>query len=127
MNDWVKLLPIAEFADNKSRTTATGYWPFYANYRFYPNSIVTQPRPDILLVSSKANWLRMMVIHKDCHETLETSLEVMKKYVDRHCTEAPKYSKATKLFLAERIFAPDVLAQNWTTNYMASSKLRTSS
>jgi hypothetical protein len=91
MRDWVELLPMAEFASNNSRTTATGHLPFYANYGFHPNSGVTQPRTDTLLVSSKAYGHWMMAIHEDCPETLEKSREVMKRYADRDHTEAPKY------------------------------------
>jgi hypothetical protein len=36
MDDWVDLLPMAEFAYNKSVTGATGLSPFYMNYSYYP-------------------------------------------------------------------------------------------
>ena len=35
-NDWVRLLPMAEFACNNSVTTGNGMSPFYANYCFHP-------------------------------------------------------------------------------------------
>ena len=35
-DDWVWLLPIAEFAYNNSVTTGNGMSPFYANYGFHP-------------------------------------------------------------------------------------------
>jgi hypothetical protein len=35
-DDWVNLLPMAEFAYNNSVTTATGLSPFYANFGFHP-------------------------------------------------------------------------------------------
>ena len=37
-NDWVELLPMAEFAYNNSVTTATGLSPFYANFGFHPTA-----------------------------------------------------------------------------------------
>src|SRR4028119_258219 len=37
-NNWVEMLPLAEFAYNNSLTTATGLSPFYANYGFNPRS-----------------------------------------------------------------------------------------
>jgi hypothetical protein len=36
MDDWVDLLPMAEFAYNNSVTSMTGLSPFYANYGYYP-------------------------------------------------------------------------------------------
>ena len=35
-DDWVDLLPLAEFAYNNSTTTATGMSPFFANYGWHP-------------------------------------------------------------------------------------------
>src|SRR6266571_7712833 len=37
-DDWVDLLPLAEYAYNNSVTTATQMSPFYANYGFYPRT-----------------------------------------------------------------------------------------
>jgi hypothetical protein len=54
MNDWVELLPMAEFAYNNSRTTTTGHSPLYANYGYHPNNGLDQPRTDIFPVESKA-------------------------------------------------------------------------
>jgi transposase InsO family protein len=39
MDDWVDLLPMAEFAYNNSVTSATGLSLFYANYRYHPIKI----------------------------------------------------------------------------------------
>jgi len=51
-NNWVSLLPVAEFAYNNSVTADTGLSPFYANYGFNPNA--TNPAAvDILNPASK--------------------------------------------------------------------------
>jgi hypothetical protein len=100
MSTWVELLPMAEFAYNNIRTTATGHSPFYANYGFHPNSEITQPRTDILPVTSKAYGHWMTVIHDDCHETLKRSRETMKKYPDKDRAEVPKYSTGGLVMLS---------------------------
>jgi len=38
-DDWVRLLPMAEFAYNNSVTTGNGISPFYANYGFHPRTL----------------------------------------------------------------------------------------
>jgi len=38
-NDWVALLPMAEFAYNNSVTIGKGKSPFYANYGFHPATV----------------------------------------------------------------------------------------
>jgi hypothetical protein len=100
MSDWVELVPMAEFAYNNSRTTATGHSPFYANYGFHPNSGTSQPRTDTLPVSSKAYGHWMTAIHDDCRDTLEKTRETMKKYADRDRAEPPKYSKGDLVMLS---------------------------
>jgi hypothetical protein len=100
MNDWVELVPMAEFAYNTTRTTTSGHSPFYANYRFDPNSGTSQPRTDTLAVSSQAYGHWMMAIHDGCRDTLEKMRETMKKYADRDRAEPPKYSKGDLVMLS---------------------------
>ena len=42
-DDWVRLLPIAEFADNNSTASATGVTPFFANKGFHPRISFSPP------------------------------------------------------------------------------------
>ena len=45
-DDWVRLLPMAEFTYNNSTTMGNGMSPFYANYGFHPpamNPATTEP------------------------------------------------------------------------------------
>jgi hypothetical protein len=100
LSNWVELVPMAEFAYNNSRTTATGHSPFYANYGFHLNSGTSQPRTDILPLSSKAYGHWMTAIHDDCRDTLEKTRETMKKYADRDRAEPPKYSKGDLVMLS---------------------------
>jgi hypothetical protein len=58
-DDWVNLLPMAEFAYNNSVTTATGLSPFYANYGFHPtaaNPSAIRPLNPASIVY--AHWMR---------------------------------------------------------------------
>jgi len=45
-DDWVRLLPMAEFAYNNSVTTGNGVTPFYANYGFHPQTINPPDKKD---------------------------------------------------------------------------------
>ena len=42
-DDWVRLLPIAEFADNNSIASTTGVTPFFANKGFHPRMSFSPP------------------------------------------------------------------------------------
>jgi hypothetical protein len=76
--DWLELLPLARFAYNNSKTTASGHSPFYANYGYHPSSDTAIPRTDILTLHCKAyqNWMK--AIHDNSEEILEKSGAQMK-------------------------------------------------
>jgi len=64
-NDWVRLLPMAEFAYNNSVTTGNGMFPFYANYSFHPMAM-DRASTEPLNPASKvyAHW--MNTVHDEC-------------------------------------------------------------
>ena len=45
-DDWARLLPIAEFADNDAVSNATGMTPFFANTGFHPRMYFSPPLPE---------------------------------------------------------------------------------
>jgi hypothetical protein len=81
MIDWIKLVPMAEFAYNNSRTILTGHALFYAYYGFHPNCGTSQPRTETLSLSSKAYGYWMTANHDNSCDTLEKPDEIMKMYV----------------------------------------------
>jgi len=89
-DDWVNLLPMAEFAYNNSVTTATGLSPFYANYGFHPtaaNPSSTGP----LNPASKvyAHWMRS--VQEEVTKSLEATRERTRRYADLHRKDPPLY------------------------------------
>jgi len=89
-NDWVRLLPMAEFAYNNSTTTGNGMSPFYANYGFHPMAMdpaSTEP----LNPASKvyAHW--MHTVHDESRKGLEEAQERMRRYTDPKRKNPPAY------------------------------------
>ena len=100
-DDWVSLLPIAEFAYNNSVTSATGMSPFYANYRFHPTA--TNPTAaNILNPASKvyAHWIH--TVHAQARKGLESAQERMRRYADPSRKEAPAYQVSDLVILNGR-------------------------
>jgi hypothetical protein len=122
MRNWVDLLSMAEFTYNNSRNTATGHSPLYANYEFYPNSGIKQPRTDILPVTSKAYGQWLTLIHDHCTETFEKRRKMMKRDADKDRTEAPKYSTGNLVILSVKNIRTRRPCKSWTTNYLVTSK-----
>jgi len=89
-DNWVGLLPMAEFAYNNSITMGNGMSPFYANYGFHPVS--SDPAASgPLNPASKLYAHCMHAVHKASAERLEAAHEQMHRYTDPQHTEPPKY------------------------------------
>jgi transposase InsO family protein len=89
-NDWVTLLPMAEFAYNNSVTSGNGISPFYANYGFHP-AAVNPAASNSLNPASKvyAHW--MHTVHDQARKGLESAQERMRRYADPNRKEPPVY------------------------------------
>jgi len=89
-DNWVSLLPMAEFAYNNSVTVGNGMSPFYANYRFHP-ATVDPPTEERLNLASKmyAHWIQ--AIYEESRKGLEAMQERMHRYVDPARKEPPAY------------------------------------
>jgi hypothetical protein len=98
-NDWVELLPLAEFAYNNTITTAHGMTPFYANYGYHPSSGSVPPGSNTLPVHSIAYGHWMKAIYEDCKKELEKTSNRMKKYADKTRPESPRYNKGDLVML----------------------------
>jgi len=100
-DDWVRLLPMAEFAYNNSTTTGYGMSPFYATYGFHPiagNPASTGP----LNPTSKtyAHW--MHTVHDETRKGLEEAQERMRRYTDPARKEPPAYQVGDLVMLSSR-------------------------
>jgi len=89
-DNWVGLLPMAEFAYNNSITMGNRMSPFYANYGFHPvSSDLVASGP--LNPASKLYAHSMHAVHKASAKRLEAAHELIRRYLDPQCAESPKY------------------------------------
>jgi len=80
-DDWVSLLPMAEFAYNNSVTVGNWMTPLFANYGLHPATI--DPRTGEPLNSAStiyAHW--MQAIQEESRQGLEAAQEWMRRYAD---------------------------------------------
>src|SRR5437588_6061401 len=90
-DDWVQMLPLAEFAYNNLYTTATKTRLFYANYGFHrktmwPIELETQNPAS----SVYGHWLKS--VHQKIADTLEETKRRMGKYYDQGKLDLPDMS-----------------------------------
>lgn len=81
-DDWVSLLPIAEFAYNKSVHSAIKQTPFFANYGFHP-SFLTSSLPECAIPAVSETMNFFINNNKLLQETMARTQEYNKKMYDR--------------------------------------------
>jgi len=97
-DDSYHLLPLAEPAYNNSVTTAHDMTPFFANYRYHPQTEWLKEReaqnPGANLY---AHWMR--TIHQQARQSLEKTREAMGRYYDRKAKQQPDFKVADLVML----------------------------
>jgi len=99
--NWVSLLPMAEFADNNSVTIGNGMSPFYANYGGHPttnNPPSSEPWNPASAVY--AHW--MQTVHNESRKGLQAAQERMLQYTDPDRKKLPAYQVGDLVMLSGR-------------------------
>jgi len=100
-DDWVRLLPMAEFAYNNSVTTGNGISPFYANYGFHPAA--PNPPTEEPFNPASINYAHWMAgVHEETQKGLEAAQERMRRYTDPGRKEPPAYQVGDLVILNGR-------------------------
>jgi len=100
-NDWVRLLPMAEFAYNNSTTLGNGMTPFYRNYGFHTAAMDAASTEPLNLASQVyTHW--MHTVHNKSQKGLEDAQERMRCYTDPTRKEPPAYQVGDLVMLSGR-------------------------
>jgi hypothetical protein len=100
-NNWVELLPIAQFAYNNS-IGATGISPFYANHGTHPN-IERDPR-GVKPVAAKAHISveKLQSLHKMLKQELQRISKKTIKYANKKRSEGPDFQEGEKVYILRK-------------------------
>ena len=102
-DDWVRLLPMAEFAYNNSVTMGNKVSPFYANYGFHPRTLDPPSENEEPLnpaSTAYAHWMK--IVHEEARRGLEAAQERMRRYTDLARKEPPPYQIGDLVMLSGR-------------------------
>ena len=82
-DDWIKFLPMPEFAYNNTLHTLTNVTPFFANYGFHPHFSIAIPTSSVN-PSAEERACLMKEVHHDLSLELSIAQERHKGKADRH-------------------------------------------
>lgn len=102
-DDWVDLLPIAEFVFNNSVSASTGFSPFFSQFAFHPRANTlsegsTVPAADRLLND-------LTTVQETLQDNLLRAKEVQRTYFDQRARDAPDYVAGDWVWLLRRNIA----------------------
>src|SRR5258708_17401258 len=102
-DNWVTLLPMAEFAYNNTTNTTTGVPPFFANKGYHPEFTV-----DLQVETSLAEVQAFMVdlehIQVELKENIAQAQDRYWKNADKHRTEAPELKIGNQAYVKAKFF-----------------------
>jgi hypothetical protein len=100
-DNWVELLPVAQFAYNSATAESTKVSPFFANNGYNPE-IHREPRqgPEVPKAFRKAEELK--TLHQELKHELAFVQERMSKYYNASRMKGPSFERGDKVFLLRK-------------------------
>lgn len=100
-DNWVELLPLAQFAYNSARTSTTEKSPFFANYGYEPQAYHEQlAGPEAPKATKTAHDIK--TIQREIQQQLLFIQDRMAKYANRKRIEGPILEEGDKVYLLRR-------------------------
>lgn len=126
-NNWVQLLPSAEFQYNNHQSASTGYSPFYMWYGENPAFLVGMPNNLEEIVPGAEQLARkILTINKEASAMISLAQERYKEQADRHRT-SPQFEVGEKVYLNRKNITTDrptpKLDYRWLGPYTITEKI----
>ena len=97
-DDWADLLPLTEFAYNNASHLATGFFPFYATYGYYPTLSFVTPTSSTVL-ATKVRVQHLQQVHEELKIVIQMAREQIKINYDKKTKMPPTFHIGDKVFL----------------------------
>jgi transposase InsO family protein len=103
-NNWVSLLPVAQFAYNATPQEGMGTSPFKANYGYEPRTSLSPRQAKKTSSTAKERMETLMNLHDHLKSTAKLVQERMKRYYNARRSEGPDLKEGDKVWLLHKNF-----------------------
>jgi len=97
-DDWVDLLPLAEFAYNNTVHTATKQTPFFANYGYHPRFNI-EPPVSAEVPAAEDQLAKLQAIKDSLAIEIKFAQDHAKEFADKHRSTPPTFQKGDQVWL----------------------------
>jgi hypothetical protein len=101
-NNWVELLPLAQFAYNSADTETTKVSPFYANYGYNPEAYKTPLEQSANAHTAKVKVDRLKSLHQELAEDIRFFAQRSASYYNAKRSMEPTLKKGGKVYLLRK-------------------------
>ncbi len=102
-DNWVTLLPMAEFAYNNATNTTTGVSPFFANKGYHPE-ITLDLQAETSSAEAQTFMADLECIQAELKENITQAQERYRKNVDKHRAEVPELNIGNQAYVKAKFF-----------------------
>ncbi len=102
-DDWVTLLPMAEFAYNNATNVTTGVSPFFANKGYHPEFMM-DPQVETSSAKVQAFMADLECIQAELKENITQAQERYQKNADKHRADPPELEIGDQAYVKAKFF-----------------------
>jgi hypothetical protein len=100
--DWVRWLPMAQYAHNSARNETTGMSPFYANYGYEPSAYGEPRKLESVSAQGEALVNKMKGIQEKLQAQIAQGNERMARQANQTRIEGPIFKRGDRVYLSRK-------------------------
>lgn len=101
-DNWVSLLPLAEFSYNNSIHSSTRHTPFESTFGFHPRFSLTHPPPIGISATSESFVQSLQDLHQQLQSEIKLAQEQQALHYNKHRRPTPTYRPGDYVFLSAK-------------------------
>ena len=102
-DNWLELLPLAEFAYNNAPSATTGISPFFANKGYHPN-LTVHPEQDLASSRARTFAVDLDQLHQELKEHIKTAQSRYQVSADLRWNDASEFETGSHVFVKAQFF-----------------------